>query len=297
MKIPTLSISLSLLFVVLLTGCPTIPVDKTSGDWLGILPRGNSFYMYLNHKTTNPLIKAILKKAGQASSDIEAILDRTEKSYMSVLLKPKADPEISLVLLGGYPKGYIHGALKKNKEWQQIEGSYTYFKNINTPLQIAIPKAYMLLVSNNNIGTMLTHYEGARIFPLAEDIDLDIDTSDLLLFFPLGLENDMADKLKIDWRKISIQEIWITGHSKDTGFVFSAVFLIANDTGARLFSTIFKLTLISLLREIDVASAGERLKNVQVLIEGTKVKITNFYLSEEELTGVVAGILQKKGQD
>ena len=216
---------------------------------------------------------------------------------MSVLLKPKTEPEISLVLLGGYPRGYIHGALKRNKEWQLVEDSYTYFQNINTPLQVALPQAYMLLISNNNIGNMLTRYEGEQIFPLAKDIDLDISTSDILLFFPLGLENDMADRLRIDWRKISIQEIWITGHGKDTGFVFSAVFLIANDTGARLFSTIFKLTLISLLREIDVASAGERLKNIQVIIEGTKVKITNFYLSEEELTGVVSGILQKKGQD
>ncbi len=297
MKIQSLSIIFILLLVILLTACPTIPVDKTSSDWLGILPRGNSFYMYINHKKTNPLIKGILKNAGQSSSDIEAILDMTQKSYISILLKPQSDPDISLVLLGGYPKGYINGALNNNKEWQKVEDSYTYFQNINAPLQVAIPKAYMLLVSNNNIRNMFTHYQEAAIFPLAKDINLDIETSDLLLFFPLGLKNDLADSFKIDWRKISIREIWMTAHNKDAGYVFSGIFLIANDTGARLFSTIFKLTLITLLREIEVPSAGERLKNVQVLIKGTKVKVTNFYLSDEELTSIVAAIIQKKGKD
>jgi hypothetical protein len=296
MKNHVLSLIL-VLFLMLLTSCPTIPADKTSSDWLGILPRDSSFYLYINNNKTKTLLKTILGKADMYSSDLEAILDRTQKIYLSILIKPQSDPDISLVLLGGYPRKYINGALKRNKEWQMIEDSYVYFQNINTPLQLCVPKAYMLLVSNNNIGNMLTHYEGASIFPLAEDIDLDIHTSDLLLFFPLGLENHMADRLKIDWRKISIQEIWLTGHSKGEGYVFSGIFLIANDTGARLFSTIFRLTIISLLREIEVPSAGERLKNVQVLIEGTKVKITNFYLSEEELSGIVAGILQKKGED
>jgi len=285
----------TLMFTGMLTSCPTIPAEKTPSDWLGILPRNGSFYLYINHTRANPVIKGILKKAGQLGPSVQAVLDRTQKSYLSVRLTPGGRTEVSFVLLGGYPAGYIRGVLKRNKEWRLVENQVSYYQNIRQPLQVAIPKPYMFLItSGGDIRTMLTHYTDESIFPLEKDIGLDMKSSDLLLFFPLGLENHVADRLHIDWRKISVREIWLTGRTTDDGYTFSGIFLIANKTGARLFSTIFKLSLAALLRDIDVESAGKRLKNVRVLIKGTQVQITDFYLSNDELITMISSILATK---
>jgi hypothetical protein len=297
MKIKPLFIVIAIFFYFLLYACPTIPAEKTASNWLGILPSDSSFYMYINHKKTNPLIKNILKNTGQSSADIEAILDRTQKSYLSVLLKSKSAPDISLILLGGYPTLYMDSILRESPDWTKIKNSYSYFQGKKMPLQVSLLKGYMILVSNGKIEKMFGNYQGSSIFPLAKDIDLDIETSDILLFFPLGLENEMADKLRIDWRKISIKEIWLTAQARENGYIFSGMFLVANDTGARLFSTIFKLTLVTLLRDIRVEGAGSRLKNVIVLVENNKVKITDFFLSSEELTDIITSIIKKPDKE
>jgi hypothetical protein len=287
---------LATLLSLLLGACPTIPKGKTAGDWLGILPQHSSFYMYINHKTANPALKSILKKTGQLSSDLEAILDRTEKSYLGVLLKAKNAPQVSLVLLGGYPVLFINDALAKNKDFSKVEKPFKYYQNDKAGLQISLLRPYMILVANGNMEKMLTNYGEALLFPLARDIDLEMAAADILLFFPLGLENEVADNLQINWRKISIREIWLTAQAREDGFMFSGVFLIANETGARLFSTIFKLTLITLLRDIKIEGLSGRLKNVKIFIEDSKVKITNFFLSTDELADLVTGIIKQPGK-
>ncbi len=282
------------LLCILFCACPTIPADKTSGDWLGILPRDANFYLYINHTQANPLLKAILKKSGQDTPAIEAVLDNTLKSYLSVRLTPQGGSEVSFVLLGGYLRGYIRGVLKNSKDWIQVSDSVSYFQNVNGNTQVALPEPYMLLVSTGDIKNMLTHQKEQSIFPLQKQIDLDMNKNDLLLFFPVGLENHMADKLRINWRKISVQGIWLTAQARNGGYIFSGVFLIANQTGARLFSTIFKLTLAALLRDIDVESAGRRLKDVQVLVLDNRVKITDLFFSNDELVNMVASLISNK---
>jgi hypothetical protein len=293
--LPAWSLLAALLFTGLLASCTTIPEGKTSGDWLGILPRNGSFYMYINHTQANPVIKGILQKSGQETPAIEAIIDRTRKSYLSVLLTPQGTSEVSFVLLGDYPRGYIRGVLKKSKDWEQVNDSVSYFQNVKQKIKVALPEPYMLLVSTGDMRNMLTNQKNQSIFPLQKQIDLDIDSSDLLLFFPVGLENHMADKLRINWRKISVQGIWLTARAKDGGYIFSGIFLITNQTGARLFSTIFKLTLAALLRDINMENAGRRLKDVEVLVLDNRVKVTDLFLSNDELINMVASMFGKKG--
>jgi hypothetical protein len=293
---PLVSLLAALALTGLLASCPTIPANKTSGDWLGILPRDASFYLYINHTQANPVLKAILKKSGQDSPSIEAVLDNTVKSYLSVRLMPQGGSEVSFVLLGGYLRGYIRGVLKNSKDWIQVNDSVSYFQNTNQKIQVALPEPYMLLVSTGDIKNMLTNRKDQSVYPLQKQIDLDMDSSDLLLFFPLGLENNLADKLRINWRKISVQGIWLTARARDDGYIFSGIFLIANQTGARLFSTIFKLTLAALLRDIDVERAGRRLKDVQVLVVDNRVKITDLFFSNDELVNMAASLINNKGE-
>jgi len=289
------------LFIILLivlfisSSCSTIPTNKSFSDWLGILPRNCNFYIYLDNELTNKTINSILEKSGQSNPDIESVLNYTKLSYLGITLKGKLPPSYSMVLLGGYPTFFMGIALASNKEWQEVKCKYNYWQHILSPLQIAYPEGYIVLVSNGDIEQMLENYYNQRSILMTQELGEAMEKADVTLFFPLGLNKDITSGLKINLQRVNIEEIWITADIEEVQYKFTGVFMAANPRSARLFSAIFRLIMIAFLRGAEVEGVGARLSSINFKVEGTLIKMTNFLLEEDELIQIVSQII--KGEE
>lgn len=284
-----------LILFLFLNSCCTIPGDNTSVDWLGILPRNCNFFIRLDNEKTNKTVKSILEKSGQSNPDIEAVLNYTKLSYLGIMLKGELPPAYSMVLLGCYPTFFMGIALANNREWKEIKNKYNYWQHILSPLQIYYPNDNIIMVSNGNIEQMLENFYKQRSIIMTQELSEAMEESDITLFFPLGLSEDMTPGIKINLKAVNIEEIWMTAETDQVQYAFTGVFVAATPRSARLFYTLFRTIMIAFLRNADVKGVGTHLSSINFKVEGNLIKMTDFFLKEDELVKIVAQII--KGEE
>lgn len=282
------------LLLLLLTGasCGTIPPGKGPADWLHILPADVSYYLCLSTKNTKDLLKKTLQQAPFYTKDMDQLIDMTKQIYIGVKLNGKEKPELSMVLLGGYPS-FINSVFGWSKDWQEVKGESSYWKSTSTGLEAAAPESYIIVIAQENITELLSNFKSGGCFDLSEQVVADLEANDLTLLFPLGIDDAAADSLGLSVRKKIIEHLWVAARADTDRFNFAGVFTLAPDVNAESFKKLMQFAFLAAFRDNKIEGAGERLSAIQFLVDDRLVKVSDFYLTKTEIETLAGSLLAK----
>jgi hypothetical protein len=296
-------------------GCATVPADMPRGHWVGILPKESDVYVHIVHAKTNPLLKSALRRAGLLTPEMDLALDYTAESYAGIELMRKGPPRVSLVCLGSYPTLLMDIALCCDQRWQRESapgpgGPIAYWKNPESGLEVAWPQGYLVLASWGRVADMLPRVAAPPVRALSPELISVMEKSELCFILPIGIDSRVLESLNLDLQKVSIAEAYVSATLEPAPataataatpaptpipeaagqYRLRAVFTIANETGARFFSTLFKGLLVVMLRRAKIESAG-KLQRISVDRQGSTVAMDRLFLTAEELSALIADLL------
>lgn len=280
--------------IIFLAGCESVPAGMDSANWFGLLPEDASYYLVIDNNSSRDLVKDLLKKSPYYSGDTEAIVNSTGRIYISVSARENKKTELSFVFIGSYPKMFIESALKGNKEWETITGNHTYWKHKVHGIELAIPSGYCIVLSQGTVAPMLSAWDAKRTGNISAAVAGEIELSDLVVFFPVGIDEATASDLKLNIKRTLIEEIWITGKKNGENVNLTSVIQVSGDINPEAFKRLFQFMVLAILRREKVEGAVERMKNVNFYVEDRRIKMSQFYLTREELITIVAPLLAEK---
>jgi hypothetical protein len=272
--------------------CGTIPVLKTPADWLHILPKNSSYYLCLNTGRTKDLIKTVIKKSPFYTPDIDRVVDLTEHIYLGVKLEADKKPALSIILLGTYPV-FINSVFGWNSDWEEVKGETPYWRNNKMGLEASAPNLYIIIFTQEGIVDVIKSFQNGGAYSLTWQAIREMEANDFTLLFPVGLDDVIAQDLGLGIKKKIFEEIWLGGRKMDGKFYISGVFNIASDANPEAFKKFVQFIILALLRKTEVEGAGKRLNEMTFTVEERMVKVSNFYLTEEEFESFTASLLIK----
>ena len=105
-----------LLICLFVSGCRTLPEDKTKKDWISLLPHDASFYFIIDfNETSRSIINQIAGNIMEETSGLDFLLEKTNVIYGAVTVPENEQPLVSdVMLLGKYPREAIKSIIKDN---------------------------------------------------------------------------------------------------------------------------------------------------------------------------------------
>lgn len=272
--------------------CTTIPAGKNISDWLAIFPEDVSFYLYLESKATGSILKEAIKDSRINSPEVQQLLDLTQHIYLAVRLDKDNPPAIWLILLGNYP-GLMQTALDLNKDWQRHNSKIPNWHNRLLGLNVGIPQDYLIIISSSEIDSLLARAQNNNPLKLKHETIQRLESYELALLFPLGLDDSLAEELGIGIRGKVISHLWLGAQKDNDYFNFGGVFTLAPQVNAEAFKKLLEFSLRAVIRNTEDKSQGTRLNSLVVSRENNFVSLHGLILSSAELTTLLKGLLQK----
>ncbi|HEQ70956.1 MAG TPA: hypothetical protein ENN69_00565 [Spirochaetia bacterium] len=270
--------------------CATVPPDKSTADWLVVLPDDVSYYLYLNTKNTRWLLQNIVRKSPFYSADLERVVDMTDRVYAGIKIRQGQSPEVNLVLIGSYPV-FINSAFGWNKEWEPVKGETPYWRHTKSGIEAAAPESYIILISHGRMPEMIRAFRGGTRAALKLKVVQELDQNDLTLLFPLGIDESVSQDLGLPARKKIIEQVWIGGRKKEEHYVFQGAFYLAPDVDSDSFRKLLQILMLSLLRQEHMTGIGERLSAMTYQAQDRLVTVSDFFLTKEEFESFAESLL------
>jgi hypothetical protein len=267
--------------LVLLASCATVP-QRTSSEWLGVLPSDATIYASLAVSGSAQFIKKALKDAGPGTQDLATLIDMTKRLVCSVTLAKAAPARFSVLALGNYPSLFIGMRLAGNKEWARRTGpGGTYYEWLKPGLQVSFPNNGILLASNSGVTALLARWTAPVRLKVPPEVATDMESTDLVVYLPElpgGLAQASAAGVHIP-----IREIWMNAVKAKDGYHLTATANTSSEREAKLVNLVLRLGLVAWLRTQNIPNAAERLKSISVAAIGVQVKVSGLVFSEEEI--------------
>ncbi|RPJ08575.1 MAG: hypothetical protein EHM28_03930 [Spirochaetaceae bacterium] len=276
--------------LLVFSGCGSLPDGITPANLVSILPQNGSLYVCIDSSDSRDLVQTILKKTPYASGDTEAIINSTNRIYASVGRNTDGRTEVSFVLVGGYPVMFINSALSWNKEWEEIRGKHNYWKNRENGISIAIPTGWLILLSQGDIVPMLESYANLGEADLSREIEKEMQTSSILILFPVGIDPATASQFALNLKKNFVEEVWIRGVRNSGKYDLTSVIQVSEEVEPEAFKRLFQFVMLAVIRKTDMENGIERLRDVEFSVEGRMVKMSRFSVTQDELASLSASL-------
>jgi hypothetical protein len=267
---------------ILLASCATVP-QRTSSEWLGVLPAGATAYASLAVRGSADFIKKALKDAGPGFQDVGSLVDMTKRLVCSVTVAKGSPARFSVVGLGNYPSGLIGLRLSGNKDWKWRKGaSGPYWEWSKAGIQMTIPNNGILLAANGAVDALLARWGAPVPLTVPPDVAGDMETTDLVLYLP-ELPGGLAQSAEASGMRIPIKEIWVDAARGQGGYALTGTANTGSEKEAKLLALVLRLGLVAWLRSENVPNVADRLKTVTVTAGGVQVKLAGLQFSEDEI--------------
>jgi hypothetical protein len=285
--------ALGVLAAALLVSCATIPPGKTAADWLGVLPRDASYYLCVNTGRSRDLVLDVLRASPLKNKDIEQLIGFTSWVYCSVKIEPGRKPAFSIITLGNYPL-LVKGALDGSHDLEALKGSPPRWRFPKLGLEIALPRDYLVAVSNGDTSGLVRAVQSETALPgLSSEAVREIGENDLTLYFPLGWDDLISAETGMTMPRKIFREIWLSARLRGDKYFFSGVFHVDRGVDAGSFKKLLQFFFLALFRRIEGAGMGKRLAAVTFTAGDGLIRVNGFYLTKKELGPLVAGIIGK----
>lgn len=149
---------------ILFFSCKSPAVEAVSVDPLALIDRDAALYLYIPVQSHLPLVtKALASLSGMSEKDAEKIAARTETIYIAEESTRSKDV-FQLAAKGSFPATLAKLAFTQSNGWLSASADglavpYTYYKNPQSQLQIALPSTANALVSYA-VEPQLALYDG-----------------------------------------------------------------------------------------------------------------------------------------
>jgi hypothetical protein len=281
------------LALALCAACASIPAGKTAADWLAVLPADSSYYLCLNTKSSRDLVKNVLRKTPINSPDIEQLVDFTDWAYCGVKVRPGVKPSFAIITLGNYPF-VIRSVFDGSAEMKTLQKDPPLWLYKKSKLEIALPQNYMVAVATENAAGLVTAAQSpVALSGVSPAAAREIAGNDLTLYFPLGWDDLVAGETGLTLPRKIFNEIWLGARLRDGRYYFSGVFNLGTDADPQSFKKLLQFFLLALLRRNEVEGVGKRLADMKYSVEERMIKVSDFYLTAQELEPLIAGVIGK----
>jgi hypothetical protein len=281
----------TLILFCLLSSCTTIPRDRSSFAWFGILPQGDSLYICFHEPGQFlSLFNEIETFTKLGIPDMEKILLKTESVFTSLKIREKMPPLFSIAAAGRYGSFCIGVGLNVSRQWVRDPGTGMYWKQKKTGMMIAKPDNYHLFAANRDMISFIETAGSPVDQILSPGLRDSLENKTCTLFFPSFGDEVIPESIPINKKKLPIQDVLISLDSesgKDTFFLHASFNLMQPDN-AQLFTTTFKTFLIWLLRHAEINSFPRR---VTVEVDGAFVHTVVPDFTQQELSRILRVLL------
>ncbi len=271
--------------VALLASCATLP-ERRSRDWMAALPPGDTLYLAARLDAFQDLLADLLPGGGKDVQLREA-LRRTERLYASLRLRPGAPPEMAAIALGDYPSGSLSWQLGCSPDWQRQGPGGEFWASRREPLQLALPERRLILVATAGMERLLALLRQPGPDPLPQAARRDMETSELIVFFPVLPDSGGAAGLS----RLPIRRSWVTARPAGDGVAVGAFFGLEEVKNARILESLLRLAVVALLREQQLPDVAERLKGMEVTMEPSGIRLSGLRLSARETLGLIQALI------
>jgi hypothetical protein len=229
------------------------------------------------------LIKKTLKSAGPGLQDVNTLVDMTRRLVGSVTLAKSMPPQFSVVALGGYPGGIIGMRLSGNKEWTNKPGpAGSHWEWTKPGIQMSIPNNGILLASNGDIDSLLSHWSAPLPLVLPPEVAADMEKTDFVLYMP-ELPGGLQQSAAQNGVHIPLNEVWMKAVKDKGGYTLSGTANTSSSKEAELLTIILRLGLVGWMRSENVPDTTTRLKTISVTASGSQVKLAGLRFSDDEI--------------
>jgi len=250
-----------------------------------------------------------------SSFDWVAALNRTDRLYGGVRVPFDTSPAFYVAAGGRFPAIAIRYGLSHSDKWKSMElprssrlprrGARTdgiYWINRGNPLQVYLTRDSVLLVSTEDIRPMIelyrrglrraasgSSYSGNTLPSLLPSTVLqEMDTSDMVVYFPLLGGNPLLSPAGVS---LPVGNAWIVAKRNGDGFALQGQFVLLDETAGKGFTRVLKLLFLYLLKKGEVEDFGNRLRKLEFVLTGTRVRVSGLTLSSDDLVRLVRGVL------
>lgn len=284
--------------LLLTASCATAP-QRSPVEWMGVLPGDATMYISVSVPQSAELIRKTLKEGGPAFNDVITLSDMTKRLLVSVTMAKGAPMRFAAVALGGYPSLLIGMSLSGKKEWKQVslpEGSFYLWNKAN--LQLSVPNRSILLAANGDMPTLLSRYKIPVPLPIPPEVASDMAKTDIVLYMPqlpggVGEANvDQPAVAESDERPhLPIREVWVDAMKTKDGYLLGATMNTGTEKQARVLSLMVRIGIVAWMKANNVPQAGERLRAISVVPEGTSVMVKGIAVRDGEIMPLILTLL------
>ena len=284
--------------VVLLASCQTVP-QRSSLDWLGVLPGDATMYISVAVPKSADLIRKTLKEGGPAYNDVITLSNWTTRLLVSVTMAKETPMSFAAVALGGYPSVLLRMSLSGKKEWKEVkapDGSYYAWNKAN--LQLSVLNNSVLLAANGQMPTLLSRYKTAPPLSLPPEVASDMEKSDVVLYMPQllggigeGSTDQPAAEESGDRPRLAIREVWLDAVKSNDGYVLGGTMNTDTEQQARVLSLVVRVGIVAWMKSSNFPDVAERLKSISVSPEGRSVRVKGIGVRDDELVPIILTLL------
>lgn len=282
------------LVFLIVASCATLPPERPSGQWLGVLPPESTFFVAADIISSRELLESFLAEAEGESKEILNILKRTSRLYAGVKLSPFMPASLSVIALGNYPAALVRIPLGINKEWHKARAPRPYWQHSVKVLQVAVPERNLILFSTGTIERMLERLQHPLSYPLPPEVSFGMEQADFIIFFPIL--PTLSEKTQLE--KLPFRRFWVTADKGEKFYELVGVFALADTyeiKQARLVKALFRLVLIGWMRKAKLEDIVSRLKGMEITILEENIQITGLRLSNREIINALLILLDWRG--
>ncbi len=266
--------ALTILIILALTGCATMPDFTKEIDPLTIFDENATMYAHVKISGNEGVLENLILNniEGMDEDSLDTILERSHSLYIAVFEETASTPAyIQLALQGSFPVLFVNASLNSNRGWQNhsadIDGSTYRYKQHSTGIELATLSSNLIVLSSHNVSRMQNRFMKSLfntiVFPVAYDEQgiansintLFMNDSSIAFYFPeaKSLISSMIPipiELAVDYAYASITII------DDENFLLSVQLKMQDERLARGTMTLLSLALLGSNIKAELLEGG-----------------------------------------
>lgn len=286
---------IALAAVLVLAGCATRSPEPPPFPESLLLTDYSSWFA-VDVAGNRDLIELVL---ADFQDDLGGVVSRTDRIVGGLRVLPGAPADFSAVAAGDFPRGGVQFALRSNRTFERlstdVDGNRaTYFRQLERPLQLAIPAPNLMYISTGRVLEMLQPRRPAEL-DLRPDVYRQLrrvgtaDGADALVIFD-DPGRGVLQSLGVDAGPLPLTRISLSvTNVDDAALELGGSFAMRSARDAALFGRVGRLFVIVFVRSLGLDSNAAQ-ANAAIEVEGASVVFSGIPMQRDELTAALSRI-------
>lgn len=301
------------------SGCASAP-KRTAAELWPILPSGQALYLSVQLDRNRPFFHELLSAVDQNTFTMRFTVDRTEAVAASLDFPEPGRADFSMTAAGSYPGALVDWQMFWDKAWHSKKGTlegerYSWWENEEAGLQMAVLGGQLALVSNGNIGRLLTSERSRTGAVIPESVRTAAERADLLVYTPSPAKVFTGGAIE---RRLflAMNEFWVSLDAVEEGddgaavgdgtdsdddpvreYAVSGAFTLRDERAARVYGALVKVAFAAWLNRMEIGNLRTVQEQLQVRTEGARLSFFGLRIPEAALVRLVTELYRSDGAE